>query len=133
MDSIFRDDLARDLEDPTFLREYITESVRIATIDAIINALDDARESAGLSKAQVARAIGAEPATIRRLFSSPGANPTLGTLAEVAAALGLRISVEPLSAGDRDAVTEPLRTGKLTRPAADLVIEMRRTGRKPAA
>jgi DNA-binding phage protein len=133
MNGIFWDDLARDLEDPIFLREYITESVRIATTDAIINALDDARESAGLSKAEVARTIGAEPATIRRLFSSTSANPTLGTLAEVAAALGLRISIEPLPAEDHDAVTEPLRTGKPTKSTVERVKQMRRAGRKPTA
>jgi transcriptional regulator with XRE-family HTH domain len=108
MTSVFWDDLAKDLQDPTFAREYIIESVRIATIDTIINALDEARISAGLSKAALARAIGAEPATVRRLFSTNRANPTLGTLAEVAAALGLRISVEPLPERDRQAIAEPL-------------------------
>jgi DNA-binding phage protein len=92
----FWDDLARDLEDPEFLREYVVESVRIATIDEVVNAIDDAREAAGLSKAELARAIQKEPATIRRLLSSDNSNPTLGTLAEVAAALGLRITVEPI-------------------------------------
>ena len=85
----FWDDLAHDLQDPEFLREYVVESMRIATIDLVVNALDDARESAGLSKADLARAINTEPATIRRLFASGLVNPTLGTLAEVAAALGL--------------------------------------------
>jgi DNA-binding phage protein len=126
MDGIFWDDLAHDLEDPVFLREYITESVRIATTDAIINALDEARASAGLSKAEVARAIGAEPATIRRLFSSGGANPTLGTLAEVAAALGLRISIEPLPATEREAVTKPLRAGRPSKSTVERVTRMRR-------
>ncbi len=105
MPSAFWDDLAADLDDPDFVREYITESVRIATIDAIVNALDEARTAAGLSKADLARAIGVEPATIRRLFSAAGANPTLGTLAEVAAALGLRITVEPLRNSDVEDVT----------------------------
>jgi transcriptional regulator with XRE-family HTH domain len=108
MTSVFWDDLAKDLQDPAFAREYIIESVRIATIDTIINALDEARISAGLSKAALARAIGAEPATVRRLFSTSRANPTLGTLAEVAAALGLRISVEPLPERDRQAIAKPL-------------------------
>ncbi|HET8683732.1 MAG TPA: helix-turn-helix transcriptional regulator [Micromonosporaceae bacterium] len=133
MDSIFWSDLARDLEDPEFLREYITESVRIATIDSIINALDAARVSAGLSKAEVARAIGAEPATIRRLFSSGSVNPTLGTLAEVAAALGLRISIEPLPAMEREAVTEPLQTGRPSKSTKERVTQMRRTGGRSAA
>jgi DNA-binding phage protein len=132
MNGVFWDDLARDLEDPEFLREYITESVRIATTDAIIKALDEARVSAGLSKAELARAIGAEPATVRRLFSSGSANPTLGTLAEVAAALGLRISIEPMPAGEREVVTKPLRAGRAPASTLARVAQMRQVG-KPAA
>jgi DNA-binding phage protein len=109
--SVFWDDLARDLEDPEFLREYLVESVRIATIDQIVNALDEAREAAGLSKASLARAISHEPAVVRRLFSAGHVNPTLGTLAEVAAALGLRISVEPLPAAEREKITQSLLEG----------------------
>lgn len=36
----FWDDLARDLEDPDFLREYVAESMRIATIDRVLTASD---------------------------------------------------------------------------------------------
>ncbi|HEX2417145.1 MAG TPA: helix-turn-helix transcriptional regulator [Micromonosporaceae bacterium] len=133
MTSVFWDDLASDLEDPEFLREYITESVRIATIDAVINALDEARISAGLSKAELARAIGAEPATVRRLFSAGAANPTLGTLAEVAAALGLRISVEHLPKTEREAITTPLRAGRATKTAVERVSAMRKVRRKPTS
>jgi len=107
----FWDDLARDLEDPEFLREYIVESMRIATIDSVITGLDEAREAAGLSKAELARAIQTDPATIRRLFSSDRANPTLGTLAEVGAALGFRISLEPITDRDQRYVTQPLLEG----------------------
>jgi transcriptional regulator with XRE-family HTH domain len=112
----FWDDLARDLEDPEFLREYVVESMRIATIDEVVNTIDDAREAAGLSKAELARAIQKEPATIRRLLSSDNSNPTLGTLAEVAAALGLRITVEPIPKADRDQITEPLLQGRSADP-----------------
>lgn len=106
--SAFWDDLARNLEDPEFRRQYVIESIRIATIDQVVNALDDAREAAGLSKAALARAISAEPAVVRRLFSAGHVNPTLGTLAEVAAALGMRITVEPLPAAERKKLTGPL-------------------------
>jgi DNA-binding phage protein len=132
-DSVFWADLANDLQDPTFLREYLAESVRIASIDAIINTLNDARVTAGLSKAELARAIGAEPATIRRLLSASMSNPTLGTLAEVAAALGLRISVEPLSDIDQEAVTIPLRTGQPAATTAHRAVSMRGSRRKTAA
>lgn len=117
--SAFWDDLARDLEDPEFLREFIVESMRIATIDEVVNALDNAREAAGLSKAELARAIQVEPATIRRLFASDNPNPTLGTLAEVAAALGMKITVEPLDDDEQTKVTEPLLAGR-TADAAGL-------------
>jgi transcriptional regulator with XRE-family HTH domain len=131
----FWKDLTDDLEDPEFLREYVRESVRIATVDTIMNVLDDARLAEGLSKAELARAIGAEPAAVRRLFaagnSSP--NPTLGTLVDVAAALGLRITLEPLPDEERQAVTEPLRTGKVAKGAIERLTALRRSsGHGPA-
>lgn len=113
---VFWKDLAKDLGDPEFLREYIIESMRIATIDAVVNGLDEAREAAGLSKADLARAIEVEPAAIRRLFASERANPTLGTLAGVAAALGLRVTLEPLPSSEREHVTDPLLEGKVGDP-----------------
>ena len=116
--SVFWDDLAADLQDPGFLREYVAESIRIATIDRIVNELDAAREAAGLTKAGLARAISSEPATVRRLFSSGHVNPTLGTLAEVAAALGMRVVLEPLGADDRQQITRPLLEGSADDPRA---------------
>src|SRR5215469_12363694 len=114
--SVFWDDLLEDLKDPQFLREYVAESIRIATIDQIVNELDAAREAAGLSKAGLARAISSEPATVRRLFSAGHVNPTLGTLAEVAAALGMRVVLEPLGDGDRKHITWPLLEGSTDDP-----------------
>lgn len=110
--SVFWHDLTSDLDDPAFLREYITESIRIATIDRIVNELDAAREAAGLTKAELARAISTEPATVRRLFSSGHVNPTLGTLAEVAAALGMRVVLESLDADARQEITQSLIEGR---------------------
>ncbi|MER6191540.1 helix-turn-helix transcriptional regulator [Streptomyces cyaneofuscatus] len=110
--SAFWDDLAEDLQDPEFLRHYVVESIRIATVDRIVNGLDEARDAADLSKAALARAISADPAVVRRLFSAGHVNPTLGTLAEVAAALGMRITLEPLPPAERKSVTEPLLDGR---------------------
>ena len=119
------EDLERDLADPDFLREFVIESVRIATIDEVVNALDDARIAAGLSKAEVARVLQVEPATVRRLFSSQRANPTLGTLAEVATVLGLRVTLEPLPASERQVVTASL-WERRTRNPRRLARELRR-------
>ena len=116
--SAYWDDLATDLQDPEFLRDYVVESMRIATIDRLVNELDEAREAAGLTKAELARAIGAEPASIRRLFASGHSNPTLGTLAEVASALGLQVTLTPLPATERRRVTQPLLQGRVADPRA---------------
>lgn len=109
--SAYWDDLAEDLRDPAFLRAYIRESLRVETIDRLVHELDEAREALGLTKAQLARAISAEPAVVRRLLSPGHRNPTLGTLAEVAAALGLRVELVPMADDERKRVSEPLRTG----------------------
>ena len=112
------DDLIEDLADPEFLRVYVVESVRIATVDRIMNRLDDARVAAGLSKAALARAVGSNPDAIRRLLTARHVNPTLGTLAEVAAVFGLRITLEPLSESAKANVTAPLLDGEHPDPAA---------------
>ncbi|MCK2242376.1 MULTISPECIES: helix-turn-helix transcriptional regulator [unclassified Crossiella] len=127
MSGQFWAELAEDLKDPEFLREYVTESVRIATVDAIVNAVDEALRREHLSKADLARAIGAQPASVRRLLSARNVNPTLGTVAEVAAVLGLRLTLEPIPESDREIITDPLRTGAAAdaRRAAQRLTEMR--------
>lgn len=114
----FWDDLVEDLKDPELLRAYILESLRIETIDRLVNTLDEARQGSGLSKAELARAISAEPAVVRRLLSPGHRNPTIGTLTEVAAALGLRLTFEPIPDEERRCVTEPLRAGAVDDPAS---------------
>ncbi len=110
------EDLAEDLQDPEFLRAYITESLRVETIDRLVNDLDDARTALGLTKAELARAISAEPAVIRRLLSPGHRNPTIGTVAEVAAALGLRVALVPMADDEREEVAEALRSGSAKDP-----------------
>jgi DNA-binding phage protein len=110
------DDLVEDLKDPEFLRAYITESLRVETIDRLVNDLDEARTALGLSKAELARAISAEPAVIRRLLSTGHRNPTIGTVAEVAAALGYKVALVPMEEGERKAYAETLRAGTAKDP-----------------
>jgi ribosome-binding protein aMBF1 (putative translation factor) len=100
--------LAEELRDPEFARHYAAESARIAAIDAVVNGLDELREASGYSKAQLARAIGAQPSVVRRLLSSQAVNPTLGTVAELAAALGMKVTLQPMSAEERRQITEPM-------------------------
>lgn len=92
--------LARRLEDPEFRAEYRRARAEIQQIDNVIQALDHLREEAGFSKADLARLIGKDPASIRRLFTA-ASNPELKTIAALANALGARIQVvgEPTHKG----------------------------------
>lgn len=108
MQSAFWDDHQADLADPEYARAFAAESIRIATLDAVVNRIAEGAKSAKMSKAALARSIGADPAVVRRLLTSDHANPTLGTLSEVAAALGMKVTLEPMTAAERRRFTEPM-------------------------
>jgi ribosome-binding protein aMBF1 (putative translation factor) len=85
--------LARRLEEaPEFRAEFERQRREIAQIDSIVRQLDELRERAGMSKAELARAIGKEPSSIRRFFTAD-VNPELKTVAAVADALGAKVKV----------------------------------------
>jgi len=85
--------LARRLEeDAAFKEEFERERRQIDQVDRVIRRLDQMRETAKMSKADLARAIGKEPSSVRRLFTAE-VNPELKTVAAVADALGARIEI----------------------------------------
>jgi ribosome-binding protein aMBF1 (putative translation factor) len=85
--------LARRLEeDPEFRLEFERQRREIAQIDMVVRQLDELREEAGMSKAELARAIGKEPSSIRRFFTAD-VNPELKTVAAVADILGAEVKV----------------------------------------
>ena len=84
-------------EDPDFRAEFERQRRQIAQIDAVVRQLDNLREKAGMSKAELARAIGKEPATIRRFFTAD-VNPELKTVAAIADVLDARVEVIPRAA-----------------------------------
>jgi ribosome-binding protein aMBF1 (putative translation factor) len=85
--------LARRLEeDPEFRAEFEQQRRQIDQIDDVVRRLDELREAAGMSKAELARTIGKEPSSIRRFFTAD-VNPELKTVAAVADALGAKIEV----------------------------------------
>jgi DNA-binding phage protein len=86
--------LAERLRDPEFKAEYLRAQRSIGQVDAVMRSLDKMREAAGMSKAQLAREIDKNPASIRRLFTSE-VNPELKTIAAMAAALDAEIVVKP--------------------------------------
>ena len=93
----FELELESQLKDPEFAREFRAARAEIAAVDkatnAFLRALDKARIKRGLTKAELARRIGAEPAVMRRLLSADGQNPTLTTLLKVAAALRMELEL----------------------------------------
>ncbi len=85
--------LARRLkDDPEFRAEFERQRREIAQIDSIVQQLDELREQAGMSKAELARAIGKEPSSIRRFFTAD-VNPELKTVAAIADVLGAEVKI----------------------------------------
>jgi DNA-binding phage protein len=110
--------LAEQKEDPEFRAEFERARREIEIIDAIVNKLDSLRDERGLSKAELARQIGKNPASIRRLLTSPG-NPELRTVIAVADSLGAEIQVVPRtrSRGRRRNSRRSSRQSRETQPA----------------
>ena len=79
-------------EDPEFRAEFEQQRRQIDQVDAVIRQLDSIRERAGMSKADLARAIGKEPSAVRRIFTA-AVNPELKTVAAVADALGAKVEI----------------------------------------
>lgn len=89
----------RRTADGEYRAEYDRFRRQLEQTDAVVNALDDLRQRANVSKAELARRIGKDPASIRRLFSAE-ANPELKTVAAIAGALGAEVVVQPRSTGN---------------------------------
>ena len=84
------------MSDPEWAAGYQRARTRLDQTERILSALDEARVAHHFSKSELARRIGAEPSTVRRLFSDDSANPTLGRVAEIASELGYEISLQPV-------------------------------------
>lgn len=87
-------------DDPEYREEHERALRQIHQIDALVNELDELRESEGISKAELARAIGKDPASVRRFFSAQ-VNPELKTVAAIADALNAEVVIKPLSTRKR--------------------------------
>ena len=89
--------LADRMEDPEFRAEYERARREIDQVDSVIRQLDELREGAGLTKAELARHIGRDPSSIRRLFTAKS-NPELLLVASIAEDLGAEIRIVPRKA-----------------------------------
>jgi len=86
--------IAARMDDPEFRAEYERARREIDQVDSVIRQLDELREAAGLSKAELARHIGRDPSSIRRLFTAES-NPELLLVASIAEDLGAEVRVVP--------------------------------------
>jgi len=68
------------MKSPSFAKDYAEARAEVDAIDAMVRALDAAREKSGRTKADLAAAIDARPEVVRRLFTQKNPNPTLSTL-----------------------------------------------------
>ncbi len=85
--------MAQDLTDPEFREAYEETRAEIAQVDGVMRTLDHLRESAGMTKADLARQIGKDPAAVRRLLTAGAPNPEISTVAAMARVLGAEIRV----------------------------------------
>lgn len=63
----------------------------IAQVVELLRRIDERRAAIGMSKAELARRVGRDASTVRRVFTAGGVNPELSFVAQLADAVGLRI------------------------------------------
>ena len=85
----------QQMQDPKFAAAYREARAEIDTTDALIRALDDARVAGGITKAELARRIGAKPEILRRLFTAENPNPTIHTVFKLVDALDFHLELVP--------------------------------------
>ncbi len=89
------------VDTPELQQEYERIKRAVLRTRRLLQQIDAARERAGLTKADLAERIGADPSVVRRLFSSGTSNPTLKTVLEIAEVLGLEVDLQPSPTGRR--------------------------------
>ena len=92
----FNDFLKEQLNDSALRTEYEALEPEFTIIQAMI----DARKSAGLTQKQLSEKTGIAQADISKLENG-NANPSLRTLRRLASGLGMRLKVEFVPAGNQ--------------------------------
>jgi DNA-binding phage protein len=83
------------MKDHAFAASYTEARAGIDSVDGFMRSLEALRARADVSKAELARRIGARPEAIRRLLTTQDANPTLETILSLANALGYKLAFVP--------------------------------------
>ena len=83
------------MKDRGFATAYKQARTGIDSVDAFMRSLDEARATAGVSKARLAQLTGTQPAAMRRLLTTDAPNPTLATVMGILKSLGLALALVP--------------------------------------
>lgn len=94
MSTAYEEYRAQRLADPEFKALYEQKRAEIDAIDMILSQIEERREELGLSKADLARLVGARPESVRRLLSAHGSNPTLFTVMKLTSVLGMEVEIK---------------------------------------
>jgi DNA-binding Xre family transcriptional regulator len=86
--------LERQLGDPEFKSAFEHKLANLQSFVELMHAMERAREERKLSKREVAERMGRHPSAVSRLLTGEGPNPTLETIAELADALDLVVSIQ---------------------------------------
>ena len=95
------------LSDPAFRHGFDRKLGHLNSFVTLMQAMERARAAGNLTKKDVADRMGKHPSAVSRLLCGDGANPTLETIAELADALDLTISVEVKPRSKRAKKREP--------------------------
>lgn len=83
----------RDRREPGFAAAVDAELVEIQAFDGMVNVMLDRLSELGWTREELATRAELNAASLRRLLTSPAANPTFATMMSLAEALGLRIEI----------------------------------------
>ena len=91
--AVFDSDVAEDLQDPSARAFFEKEYAKTVAVGELLRLLEMARARQNLTKRELADKMDRKASAVSRLLSGEGANPTLGTIADLAFALNLEIEV----------------------------------------
>lgn len=96
---------------PEEIEDYEQTVRNVALIRKLLMVIDAERQRAGLSKAELARRIGADASVVRRLFSNKASNPTLRTVLDLLSTLEIDVKLTP-KARRRPTAASPKASGR---------------------
>ena len=86
---------SKRMKDRGFAAAYKQARHGMDSVDAFIRSLEEARATAGVSKAKLARLTGRQPAAMRRLLTTDAPNPTLSTVMSILKSSGYGLALVP--------------------------------------